>query len=30
MIPKEKRGPLWDVKEETKCVGRKKFEKERC
>jgi len=26
MIPQEKRGPLWDVKEETKCVGRKQFE----
>jgi hypothetical protein len=26
MIPQQKRGPLWDVKEETKCVGRKQFE----
>lgn len=29
MIPQEKRGPLWDVKEETKCVGRNKFEKQK-
>jgi hypothetical protein len=26
MIPTEKRGGLWDVKEETKCTGRKQFE----
>jgi hypothetical protein len=26
MIPPEKRGGLWDTKEETKCVGRKQFE----
>lgn len=26
MIPQDKRGGLWDMKEETKCVGRKKFE----
>ena len=30
MIPQEKRGSLWDVKEETKCAGRKKYEKEKC
>jgi hypothetical protein len=28
MIPPEKRGGLWDCKEETKCVGRKTFENE--
>ena len=28
MIPTEKRGSLWDVKEETKCAGRKQFEKD--
>ena len=28
MIPSEKRGGLWDCKEETKCVGRKTFENE--
>jgi hypothetical protein len=26
MIPQEKRGDLWDVKEKTKCVGRKQYE----
>jgi hypothetical protein len=26
MIPPDKRGGLWDVKENTKCVGRKQFE----
>jgi hypothetical protein len=26
MIPTKKRGGLWDVKEETKCTGRKQFE----
>ena len=26
MIPQQKRGDLWDVKEKTKCVGRKQFE----
>jgi hypothetical protein len=26
MIPHEKRGELWDVKEETKCAGRKQYE----
>ena len=30
MIPQEKRGSLWDVKEETKCAGRKKYGKEKC
>ena len=29
MIPPDKRGGLWDVKEETKCVGRKQFENEK-
>jgi len=28
MIPPEKRGMLWDCKEETKCVGRHLYEKE--
>lgn len=26
MIPPDKRGGLWETKEETKCVGRKQFE----
>jgi hypothetical protein len=26
MISPEKRGGLWDVKEETKCIGRKLYE----
>jgi hypothetical protein len=30
MIPQDKRGPLWDVKEETKCAGRKQFEEKVC
>jgi hypothetical protein len=29
MIPPEKRGGLWDTKEETKCIGRKQFEKQK-
>jgi hypothetical protein len=29
MIPPEKRGGLWETKEETKCVGRKQFEKQK-
>lgn len=28
MIPPEKRGGLWETKEETKCIGRKQFEKQ--
>lgn len=28
MIPPEKRGGLWETKEETKCVGRTLYEKE--
>lgn len=28
MIPPEKRGGLWEAKEETKCVGRTLYEKE--
>jgi hypothetical protein len=28
MIPPEKRGGLWNVKEENKCAGRKQFEKQ--
>jgi hypothetical protein len=28
MISPEKRGGLWDVKEETKCIGRKLYEAE--
>jgi hypothetical protein len=30
MIPQEKRGDLWDVKEKTKCVGRKQYEEKVC
>jgi hypothetical protein len=26
MISPEKRGGLWDVKEETKCIGRKLYD----
>ena len=26
MIPPEKRGGLWEAKEETKCVGRTLYE----
>jgi len=29
MIPPEKRGGLWETKEETKCIGRKQFEKQK-
>jgi hypothetical protein len=29
MIPQEKRGGLWETKEETKCIGRKQFEKQK-
>ena len=28
MIPPDKRGGLWETKEETKCIGRKQFEKQ--
>ncbi len=28
MIPQHKRGGLWEIKEETKCLGRKKYENE--
>ena len=26
MIPPDKRGGLWEIKEETKCAGRRQFE----
>ena len=29
MIPPEKRGGLWETKEDTKCIGRKQFEKQK-
>ena len=29
MIPPDKRGGLWDTKEETNCAGRKQFEKQK-
>jgi len=29
MIPPDKRGGLWETKEETKCIGRKQFEKQK-
>ena len=28
MISPDKRGGLWETKEETKCIGRKQFEKQ--
>ena len=28
MIPPDKRGTLWECKEETKCVGRTLYEKQ--
>jgi len=29
MIPPDKRGGLWETNEETKCIGRKQFEKQK-